>query len=204
MDAQTLEVRDRRPVLLGFVLAGLVVAAVGLAALGPGCARDEEGAAVEAKTQKLPDQVISNFNLTETAAGRKDWMMEALKAYVYESRNVVEADLVKITFFDEAGGARSVLSARSGVLNRNTNDMEARGEVRVTGSDGVELRTETLTWKSKERQMSSEDSVTVLRRGDVLTGWGFRGDPDLGTFEILRSMKATIRSEVSGAEAVAK
>jgi LPS export ABC transporter protein LptC len=199
-----MEIRGRRPLLVGLVFAGLVATAIGLAALAPGCARDEQGAEVEGKPQLLPDQVISNFNLTETAAGRKDWRMEALKAYIYEKRNVIEADLVKITFFDEAGGARSVLSARNGRLDRDTNDMEARGEVRVTGSDGVELRTETLTWKSKERQISSEDSVMVLRRGDVLTGWGFRGDPDLGTFEILRSMKATIRTEVPAAEAVAK
>jgi len=68
----------------------------------------------------------------------------------------------------------------------------------------VELRTETLTWNSKGRQISSDDSVTVLRRGDVLTGWGFRGDPDLGSFEILRSMKATIRQDAGSGEAASE
>jgi LPS export ABC transporter protein LptC len=204
MDAQTLEIRGRGPVLLKLVRTGLVAAAVGAAMLASGCAREEQGAVVEGKTPKLPDQVITDFNLTETAGGRKDWRMEARKASIYEERSVVEADLVTITFYDEAGEVRSVLSARNGVLDRITNDMEARGEVRVTGADGVELLTETLNWSSKDRRISSDDSVTVLRRGDVLTGWGFRGDPDLGTFEILRSMKATIRPESPASEAVPK
>jgi hypothetical protein len=68
----------------------------------------------------------------------------------------------------------------------------------VKGSDGVVLRTESLTWVAETRQIVSQDSVTVIRHEDVLTGWGFRGDPDLGKFEILRSMKATIRPAGTG------
>ncbi|MFZ1946174.1 MAG: LPS export ABC transporter periplasmic protein LptC [bacterium] len=170
------------------VAAGLV-----LLALLAGCAREDAGSTGSAPAQPMPDQVISDFGLTETTGGTKDWSMEALKAYVYDKRNIVEADLVKITFFDEQGGVRSVLTAHSGRLNRTTSDMEAWGDVVVTGSGGVELRSQKLSWVSKTRQIVSDDSVTVIRSGDVLSGWGFRGDPDLGKFEILRDMKATIR-----------
>jgi LPS export ABC transporter protein LptC len=197
MDAQKMEVGALRSLLTGLAaVAGLVAVA--------GCAGDRQEGPAQGGVGQTPDQVISDFNLTETAGGQKDWMMEAYKAYIYEKRNVVEADLVRITFFGEAGRVRSVVSARNGKLDRNTSDMEARGDVRVTGSDGVELRTETLTWNSKGRQISSDDSVTVLRRGDVLTGWGFRGDPDLGSFEILRSMKATIRQDAGSGEAASE
>jgi LPS export ABC transporter protein LptC len=171
----------------------LAAAGLVLSALLADCARDEEGASGSATAQPMPDQVISDFGLTETAGGKKDWTMEALKAYVYDKRNIVEADLVKITFFDGQGGVRSVLTARSGKLNRATSDMDAWGDVVVTGSGGVELRSQTLSWVSEARQIVSDDSVTVVRSGDVLSGWGFRGDPDLGKFEILRDMKATVR-----------
>ncbi len=99
-----------------------------------------------------------------------------------------------MTFFDKDGSVRSVLKADYAKLNRNTDDMEARGSVVVTGSDGVKLETETLTWQSGTRQIASDDSVTVYRNEDILTGWGFRGDPDLGSFRILRDMKATIKA----------
>jgi LPS export ABC transporter protein LptC len=193
MDAQAMEIRGRRALRLILAAAGLV-----FAALLAGCAKEDAGSGGSASAQPLPDQVISDFGLTETAGGKKDWSMEALKAYVYDKRNIVEADLVKITFFDGQGGVRSILTARNGRLNRATSDMEAWGDVVVTGSGGVELRSEKLSWVSQAREIASDDSVTVVRSGDVLTGWGFRGDPDLGKFEILRGMKATIRPAAEG------
>lgn len=168
--------------------------AICLAALLAGCGSDEPGRLAGQKTKPLPDQVISEFGLTETSQGRKDWHMEAEKAYVYEKRNVLETDVVEVTFYDEDGSVRSVLKADYARLNRTTDDMEARGNVVVTGSDGVRLETETLNWQSETRKIASDDSVTVYRNDDVLSGWGFRGDPDLGSFRILRDMKATIKA----------
>jgi len=159
-----------------------------------GCARDEPDRLAGEKSKPLPDQVISEFGLTETSMGRKDWHMEAGKAYIYEKRNILETEVVEVTFFDEDGAVKSVLKADYARLDRNTDDMEARGNVVVTGSDGVKLETETLNWQSETRQISSDDSVTVYRNEDILTGWGFRGDPDLGSFKILKDMKATIKA----------
>jgi LPS export ABC transporter protein LptC len=172
------------------LLALVIVAAV---ALG-GCGRGEEQGAVSRRDRPLPDQVISDFEITETSEGKRDWMMEAEKAYIYDKRNLLEAEIVEVTFFGKDGEVRSVLRADYGKLNRATDDIEARGGVVVTNEEGVELRSETLRWESTSREIASDDSVTVIRDRDVLTGWGFRGDPDLGSFRILRDMRATIRS----------
>ena len=170
------------------------LAALALVAALAGCAGDEPGQVAGQKSKPMPDQVISEFGLTETSMGRKDWHMEAEKAYVYEKRNVLETDAVEVTFFDEDGSIRSVLKADYARLNRSTDDMEARGNVVVTGADGVKLETEVLNWQSGTRQIASDDSVTVYRNDDILSGWGFRGDPDLGSFRILKDMKATIKA----------
>ncbi len=179
---------------LGNLCLSRVVLAMVAAAVLSGCASDEGGGALGSRDKPLPDQIISEFSLTETSMGRKDWHMGADKAYIFEKRNILETEVLKVTFFDEDGGVRSVLKADYGKLNRNTDDMEARGNVVVTGSDGVRLETETLIWQSTTRQIVSDDSVTVYRNGDILTGWGFRGDPDLGSFRILKDMKATIKT----------
>jgi LPS export ABC transporter protein LptC len=193
-----MEVRTLRNVLVkavtGFVLASL--------AGGAACSREDSGNLAQSRTEPLPDQVISDFNITETSMGKKDWSMKAEKAYLYDKRNVLEASVVEVTFFSDEGGVRSVLDADYGKLNRNSGDMEAKGNVVVTGSDGVVLETPSLKWESETRQIVSDDSVKVIRNGDVLTGWGFRGDPDLGSFRILRDMRATItaREEDAGSE----
>lgn len=146
----------------------------------------------------LPDQVLSDFSVTETASGKKEWKMTARKAYIYDSRHLLEAEDMEVEFFNEQGEVKSRLVARRGTVNRSTDDMQARGNVVVTGNAGVTLETETLSWLSKSRRISTDDSVRVIREGDVLTGVGFRGDPDLGSFEILRDMKAKIRVREAG------
>jgi LPS export ABC transporter protein LptC len=165
-----------------------------------GCTQDDAERTPAERDRPLPDQVISGFSLTETTLGEKDWHMEAARAYIYEKRNILEADSVEVTFFDRAGDVRSILKADHGTLNRGSDDMEARGNVVVTSADGVVLETETLRWDSELRKIMSEDSVRIVRGQDVLTGWGFRGDPDLGSFRILRDMKATIKAEDTVAE----
>ncbi|MFH1312246.1 MAG: LPS export ABC transporter periplasmic protein LptC [Candidatus Eisenbacteria bacterium] len=178
--------------VVGLILAGLVVAGA--------CSREEPGDLIEERSEPLPDQVISDFKITETSLGKKDWTMRAEKAYIYEKRNLLEARVIEVNFFSEQGEVRSVLIADYGKINRYSGDMEARGNVVVTGSDGVVLESQSLTWDSATRQIASDDSVKVIRNEDVLTGWGFKGDPDLGSFTILRDMKATIRAGQQDAE----
>ena len=185
-----MEIHISRSLFIGPAAPALLAVLLSFA----GCAK-EESTTVQTVERRMPDQVITGFSLDETAGkGRKEWTFEAHKAFVYEKRNVLEAVLVKVTFFDEAGGVRSVITAREGRIDSNSRDMDARGDVVVTGADGIVLRTESLTWQNKARRIVSEDSVTVIRKSDVLTGWGFRGDPDLGKFEILKGMRATIRT----------
>ena len=191
MDAQAMEILSVRHVFVRPLLGLVVFLLVGMGA----CTKEEEAKRGSTADRPLADQVISNFSITETAKGRKEWIMEAERASVYEKRNVLEAQDVKITFFDDQGGVRSVLTAARGKLNRGTNDMEAAGDVVVTGLGGTQLRTESLTWANETRKIASQDSVTIIRRKDILTGWGFEGDPDLGKFEIHRNMKATIRPD---------
>lgn len=168
------------------------LALLGAAVLAFGCHRDEPGARSVRQNKPLPDQVITDFHLTETASGKKEWNMSARKAYIYDSRGLIETDSMEVGFYDEEGRIKSTLVADRGIINRGTDDMEARGNVIVTSNSGVTLETEKLNWISKSRQIVSDDSVRVVREGDILTGVGFRGEPDLGSFEIMKDMKATI------------
>lgn len=159
-----------------------------------GCGQKESIDQYKVRTEPMPDQILTDFEITETATGKKEWMMKADTAYVFEDRNLIETRRMVITFFDENGDVKSILHARRGRLNRKTDDMQAIGDVVVNSQDGTVLETQTLSWESGKRQIVTEDSVKIVRGNDELTGWGFSGDPDLGTFSIKSRMKAAIRS----------
>jgi LPS export ABC transporter protein LptC len=150
----------------------------------------------EAPESAGASQEIQNFTLRETdAEGRLSWVMRARGAQVFETRNAVEADSIRIDFFDRTGELASVLTAERGVIARASNDMRATGNVLVRNRDGHELRTEELAFAAGRNKIYTEHFVTMIRGRDVLTGYGLETDPDLegGQFEIQRDVRATVR-----------
>ncbi len=162
-----------------------------------GCNREKSMEGNFGTSGPMPDQILTSFEITETSTGRKQWKMKADTAYVFESKDMIETRAMVITFFDENGDVKSILHAERGRINRKTEDMDAIGNVVLTSKDGTKLETQSLFWNSQTRQIVTQDSVKIIRENDELSGWGFSGDPDLGTFKIEKGMKATIRQKGS-------
>ena len=57
------------------------------------------------------------------------------------------------------------------------------------------LETESLVWVEKLEEIHTEDFVRFIKGEDILTGYGFRSDPDLKNVEIMKDVKAFIRDE---------
>jgi len=176
----------------------LLVVAVSLVGLGllasvGGChgrstpvASDEE--------LRIPDQEARDFTLTESAAGTKNWTLRANYAAMFNREHKVDARTVKIDFFDAEGTLYSTLTADRGEVDQRTNDLEARGNVRVVTKNGVAMETDSLRFMNRTGKILSDGFVRVTRQGDVLTGFGFESDATLEHFRLRREVRAEVRS----------
>ena len=144
---------------------------------------------------RIPDQEARDFTLTESSEGRKNWTLWASYAAMYNDRNLVDAQTVRIEFFDDRGAKNSTLVADQGLVHQRTNDLEARGNVRIVTTSGVTLETDSLRWRNARRKIVSEAFVKVTRGGDVVTGYGFESDPNLEHFQLSREVRAEVRDE---------
>lgn len=149
---------------------------------------------------RLPDQEARDFTLTESSAGKKSWTLKATYAAMYHDRNLVDAQTVRIEFFDDKGAVSSTLVADEGLVHQRTNDLEARGRVNIVTTKGVTLETDSLRWINATGKIVSDAFVRVTRGGDVVTGRGFESDPNLEHFHLAREVQAEVR-EMEGAEA---
>ena len=70
--------------------------------------------------------------------------------------------------------------------------MLAFGNVVVTTTDGKVLETDSLYWNSDSSKIVTECFVRLTEGSDVVTGYGLECDPDLGTVDIKRDVRATI------------
>lgn len=171
-------------VVLSMLLAGLVA----------GCHKDTPSTP-SGEEVRIPDQEARDFTLTESSEGRKSWTLWSSYAAMYNDRNLVDARTVRIDFFDREGKKNSTLTADQGLVYQRTNDLEARGKVRVTTESGVTLETDSLRWQNARGKIVSDAFVRVTRNGDVVTGYGFESDATLEHFHLAREVRAEVQPQ---------
>ena len=191
-----LAVRSARLVLAGalsMVVLGLLLGSVGCHRRTAPVASSEE--------LRIPDQEARDFTLTESAAGKKNWTLRAVYAAMFNREHKVDAKTVTIDFFDQEGAHYSTLTADQGEIDQMTNDLEARGDVRVTTKNGIAMETDSLRFFNRTGKIVSEGFVRVTRQGDVLTGYGFESDATLEHFKLRHEVRAEVRTP-GGASAI--
>jgi LPS export ABC transporter protein LptC len=178
----------------GFDRACMCVIVSALLALGPDGCRGKPTSTPNGAEIRVPDQEARDFTLTESSVGKKSWTLRASYAAMYNDRNLVDAQTVRIEFFNDKGETYSTLTADQGLVHQRTNDLEARGHVNVITTRGVRLETDSLRWMNTTGKIVSDAFVRVTRKNDVVTGWGFESDANLDHFHLSRE----VRAEVSG------
>jgi len=172
-------------VLLGLVAAG-------------GC-RSKSSLSSAGAARSVPDQEARDFTLTESSEGKKNWTLLASYAAMYNERHLIDARTVRIEFFDSKGARFSTLLADQGIVDQRTNNLEARGRVRITTESGIRMETDSLRWINNRGKIVSDAFVKVTRKYDVVTGWGFESDPSLDHFRLSREVQAEVRDATAAA-----
>lgn len=169
------------------------IASLALAA-GVGCRSDVGGVGAPEDSGPPPSEGMRGVSLRNFREGDTRWVLQADSASVFRSRKRVETEAVTIDFFDGDEHV-SKLTADKGVLMQATDDLEARGNVRVVAEDGAILMTEILFWDHQRARIYTEEPVEIHRGEDVLAGVGMEADPGLTRVELKRSVRGTVRSK---------
>ncbi len=143
----------------------------------------------------IPDQEFTDFTTYESDSGVVQWVLEAPIARIYNARKLLVTVKPRITFFSEEGETTSVLTADKGEYQQVSHDLTALGNVVVTSRQGYVLETESLVWVNELEEIHTEDFVRFIKGNDVLTGYGFRSDPELENVTIQRDVEAYLRDD---------
>jgi len=115
-----------RKLLLGLILLLLAVSAFSLI-------KTLNKDALPLETLKMMsknvDIEIQNFEVTHESLGKKDWEIKAKKAQIKNKENKIILTDVNV-IFNADQDRKSTISADSGTINRETNDIQLEGHVR--------------------------------------------------------------------------
>lgn len=139
----------------------------------------------------LPSQIVEGFELVETSKGRKEYRLEAVRAYLYHTEDRIEVVEPRVLFFDEWGKVFSQLSAREGWVDLQSSNLTARGDVVVLTQDSTWLYTDSLVWDNRARLITTEGWVKIEHPKGTVIGWGLRSDPRLERIQILDSIRGS-------------
>src|SRR5688572_19382249 len=150
------------PFLSALLLLGVVT--------GGGCDADQERPLPE-EPAGGPSEGMRGVQLRNFQVGDTEWILQADTASVFRDKKRVVVENVSIDFF-EGEEHVSRLTADQGVLLQATDDLEARGHVRVTTQDGAVLTTEVLFWDHQRAKIHTDEYVEIHQEGNVLAGYG--------------------------------
>ncbi len=178
----------------------LLLAVVAMVAM-TGC-KSRTAPTPDASDLQMPDQEARDFTLTETSEGTKNWTLWASHASMYNAKNLVDARVIRIEFFDSKGKRYSTMVADQGLVDQRTNNLEAVGRVRVVTETGVHMETDSLHWTNSTQKIISDAFVKVTRNQDIVTGYGFESDPNLDHFHLKREVRAEVRDTGHGGDSL--
>jgi LPS export ABC transporter protein LptC len=146
---------------------------------------EEQTAAGSLDPESIPDQESWKSTITITQDGKKFAEIWAgYIAFYNQQGKTFLKDSIHGDFFDRDGSHNSVLTADSGVVFNQTNNLVAYGEVVVVSDSGIVLETQELRWDNENQKIISDVPVRFTTEDDTLVGDSFISDPDLSNYEI--------------------
>lgn len=175
------------------VLAGLL--AVGCADLS-----DNTELAEQDVRYSLPTQEFQTVEMVHTDKGQDVFLLRAPHLDRYGNQDRAELyGGISIDFFKN-GQPSSHLTADSGVVLKNGNELRGIGHVVVTTDTGTTILTPRMTWTRQDGLIKSDTIVTIITEYDTLHGTGLVATDDLKKRRILHPTGVSTRAVTRGEE----
>lgn len=137
------------------------------------------------------DQVMFGARSLITEKGLLRAELLADTALFFDDNTRAELRGVNATFHNSTGAKATTLTSLRGVYNTRVPGMEARGKVVVVSVDGRRLATEHLHYDATRDEISSDSAFVLTEPGRRLEGIGFRSDPGMQNFRVLRGARGS-------------
>ncbi|OGS39116.1 MAG: LPS export ABC transporter periplasmic protein LptC [Elusimicrobia bacterium RIFOXYD2_FULL_34_30] len=137
----------------------------------------------------FPEQVIKNLSIDKYDLNKHEWNFFAVHGNVFEKKKIVNATDIKMSFYEE-GKTSSFIMAENAVLNSETGDIKAKGNVIIVSLfKGTTLYTDLLNYAAKTNRITSSSYVRQESDDTTITGMGFTANSDLSDITILKDVK---------------
>lgn len=141
--------------------------------------------AAEVALSDSADQVIFDGRFFVTQSGVSRGEMRADTIFVFNENSKFLLHRITGAFNTETGAPNGTIRADRGTYDRRIRILDGYGNVVVTSTEGDRLTSNHLRYTEAADEISSDSAYTIVRKGDIQRGVGFRSDPNLRDFRCL-------------------
>ncbi len=141
--------------------------------------------------QAQVSQQFEGFNLQGyTEGGDKAWDVKGDTADILQ-------DTIAITNVDanQYGEEDVNIKARTGVIDKQSGNIQLKKDVVITSESGTQLTTDQLDWHKEKDLVSTEERVVLTDRGLEATGQGLQAQPGLKTAKLDKDVTVKVQTE---------
>ena len=134
------------------------------------------------------DLTFEGISYTRNIGEKTQWVLKANVARLYEDKNIMDLERIRIKFFPTGGGHVNV-TADSGVYKIDNDEMSMNGDVKIHSEDGSTLFSETMHFSQKKKLIWTKDKVLIKGDGLEMEGEGLEYD--------LKDSKLTLKRQTA-------
>ncbi|MDB4905708.1 MAG: hypothetical protein JWO05_492 [Gemmatimonadetes bacterium] len=163
-----------------------LLAAAALTIASAACSKAARTPVARGTMADSAEQVLLGVKTVITDRGLKRGDMTADTAFVFEDQTRYVFRVIKVIFNDATGAPNGTMEAKRGLYSLRTQVLEGFGDVVVTTTDGRRLTSNHLRYNQAANEISSDSAFTLVAGDRIQKGVGFRSDPNLNRFQILK------------------
>ncbi len=174
-----------RGVFLACIIGGF--AALFFTLSGPRRLAEGDGETRVVETEE--DVLVEGLRFTEWREDRQTWSMTAERTRYHHKEKRASLEHVEVTFLPAEGGSMRMW-AKAVDYDLQTRELMARDSVRGKSDQGYAFSTESLLYRGDEREVATDDQVTLEKDRLTIQGTGMQGSLVDHKFRLLSNVRA--------------
>jgi LPS export ABC transporter protein LptC len=181
----------KRSKLIILICMGVIIVAVGGYLLFGGSGDEDEEIIQEMKqAAETADLSLEEIHYVETKGDKKEWELRAKSGQHFRQDDYTTLQDLTVTFYAEEGRIVTLTGNEGSMKGRK--EIEVRGDVVITSSDGYRVTTDSLRYEEEKRRISTEDPIRLEGEGFLVKGVGVVVDLKTQKLFILRKVQTVI------------
>ena len=177
--------------LVMLICMGVILVAVGGYLLFEGSS-DEEDEIIQEMEQaaETADLTLEEIHYVETKGDKKEWELRAKSGQHFRQDDYTTLQDLTVTFYAEQVRIITLRGDEGSMKGRK--EIEVRGNVVITSSDGYRVLTDSLRYEEEKRRIFTEDPILMEGKGVQVKGIGIEVDLTTKKLFILRKVQTVI------------